>query len=78
MRFGDGIQTMQWVHDWLGRCLDNDQQKSGIGTWAIVEKRSREPIGYCGLFHLPDVRGGRCKTAVSIGTNLAAHLREET
>lgn len=68
MRFGDGIQTMQWVQDCLGRCLDNDQQKSGIEPWAVVEKSSTETIGYCGLFHFPDVCG---QPETEIGYRLA-------
>ena len=68
MRFGDGVQTPQWVHDWLCRCLETYQQKPGTGPWAVVEKRSAETMGYCGLFHFPDV-GGRPET--EIGYRLA-------
>ena len=68
MRFGDGVQTTEWVHGWLRRCLENYQQKSGIGPWAIVEKSSTETIGYCGLFHFPDVCG---QPEMEIGYRLA-------
>ena len=57
MRFGDGVQPMQWVRDWLCHCLDAYQQATGIGPWAVIEKLSVETIGYCGLFHFPDVCG---------------------
>ena len=57
MHFGNGVQTPEWVHDWLCRCLENYRQKSGIGPWAVVEKSSEEVVGYCGLFHFPDVCG---------------------
>ena len=68
MRFGDGVQTAQWVHDWLCRCLENYQQKSGIGPWAMVEKSGPETIGYCGLFYFSDVCG---QPETEIGYRLA-------
>ena len=68
MRFGDGVQTTEWVHDWLCRCLENYRQKSGIGPWAVVEKSSTETIGYCGLFYYPDVCG---QPETEIGYRLA-------
>ena len=68
MRFGDGVQTAQWVHDWLCRCLENYRQKSGVGPWAVVEKGSAEPMGYCGLFFFPDVCG---QPETEIGYRLA-------
>jgi RimJ/RimL family protein N-acetyltransferase len=44
MHFGRGIQTPQWVREWLRRCLEN-YQKSGYGLWAVVEKNCAEAIG---------------------------------
>ena len=67
MHFGDGVQTAQWVHDWLCRRLE-DQQHSEIGPWAVVEKASSETIGYCGLFAFPDVCG---QPETEIGYRLA-------
>lgn len=67
MRFGDGVQTKAWVRDWLRRCLEN-YQKWGFGPWAVVEKRSRDVIGYCGLFYFADVGG---QPEVEIGYRLA-------
>ena len=68
MRFGDGVQTPQWVHGWLCRCLETYQQQPGTGPWAVVEKRSAETIGYCGLFYFPDVCG---QAETEIGYRLA-------
>jgi ribosomal-protein-alanine N-acetyltransferase len=68
MRFGDGVKTAQWVHDWLGRRLEDYLREPGNGPWAVVEKRSAEAIGYCGLFHYPDVCG---QPETEIGYRLA-------
>ncbi len=68
MRFGEGIQTAEWVQDWLGWCLKNYRQKQEIGPWAVVEKSSKAVIGYCGLFYFPDVCG---QPETEIGYRLA-------
>lgn len=57
MRFGAGVQTIQWTRDWIQRCIADYQRKSGIGVWTVVETESEAAIGYCGLFHFPDVCG---------------------
>jgi [ribosomal protein S5]-alanine N-acetyltransferase len=57
MRFGDGIHTKQWVQAWLRTCLERYYQTWGFGPYAVVEKRSQEVIGFCGLFFFPDVVG---------------------
>ena len=75
MRFGDGVQTAGWVHDWLGRCLEKYQQESGIEPWAVVEKSSTETIGYCGLFYFPDVCG---QGETEIGYRLARAYSERS
>ncbi len=67
MRFGFGAQTSQWVQDWLRGCLENYYQKWGFGPWAVMEKSSRETIGYCGLFYFPDIVG---QAEVEIGYRL--------
>lgn len=67
MYFGSGVQTQQWVRDWLGECLQN-YQKLGFGPWAVVEKARREVIGYSGLFYFPDVAG---RPEIEIGYRLA-------
>jgi [ribosomal protein S5]-alanine N-acetyltransferase len=56
MRYGPGIQTRQWIRQWLETCLEN-YQKRGFGPWAVVEKADRIIIGYAGLFHYPDIDG---------------------
>jgi ribosomal-protein-alanine N-acetyltransferase len=68
MRFGPGVQTTAWIRDWLQGCLENCYQKWGFGPWAVVEKRRRETVGYCGLFYFPDVAG---QPEVEIGYRLA-------
>ncbi|MCH8293939.1 GNAT family N-acetyltransferase [Candidatus Poribacteria bacterium] len=68
MRFGDGVQTPEWVEDWLSRRLQNYRRKSGIGPWAVIEKGNKEAIGHCGLFYFPDVCG---QPETEIGYRLA-------
>lgn len=68
MRFGPGVQSQQWVRDWLRDCLRNYYQKLGIGPWAVVKKRSGEVMGYTGLFHYPDIAG---KPEIEVGYRLA-------
>src|SRR5690349_11912796 len=55
MRFGLGVQTQQWIADWLYDCLENYYPKLGFGPWAVVEKIKRTVIGYSGLFYFPDI-----------------------
>ena len=57
MRFGDGPQSEEWVRAWLKRCIENYARGRAIGPWAVVERTSNAVIGYCGLFHFPDVCG---------------------
>ena len=57
MRFGDGVKTHEWVKDWIRRSLENHQPESRIGPLAGIEKRTKETVGYCGLFYFPDVFG---------------------
>lgn len=67
MRFGDGVQTPEWVREWTLTCLERYYQRWGFGPYAVVEKQSQELIGYCGLFYFPDVGG---KPEVEIGYRL--------
>jgi RimJ/RimL family protein N-acetyltransferase len=67
MRFGDGIQTKEWVRAWLRTCLEHYYQTWGFGPYAIVEHNSQDVIGYCGLFYFPDVNG---QPEVEIGYRL--------
>lgn len=67
MRFGDGVQTFQWVQNWIANCLKKNNSKN-IGPWAVVPKNETDPIGYCGLFHFPDICG---QPETEIGYRLA-------
>lgn len=68
MRFGPGVQSPQWVRDWLRGCLVDYYQKLGYGPWAVVEKTSRAVIGYSGLFYFPDIAG---RPEIELGYRLA-------
>ena len=67
MQYGSGVQSQEWVQDWLRGCREN-YQKLGFGPWAAVEKASRHVVGYSGLFHFPDIAG---HPEVEIGYRLA-------
>ena len=68
MRFGDGVQTKEWVEAWLRTCLERYYRTWGFGPYAVVEQHSRDVIGYCGLFYFPEVGG---QPEVEIGYRLA-------
>lgn len=68
MRFGDGVQTREWVQQWLRSCLERYYQTWGFGPYAVVEKQSQDVIGYCGLFYFPEIGG---QPEVEIGYRLA-------
>jgi RimJ/RimL family protein N-acetyltransferase len=68
MRYSSGIKHPDWVRNWLRRCLEDYHEKWGFGLWAVVEKRSSDVIGYCGLSRFADV-GGQPET--EIGYRLA-------
>lgn len=68
MRFGDGVQSGEWVRDWLRQCIDDADQISGVSPWAVEEKGNSETIGYCGLFHFPDICG---QSEIEVGYRLA-------
>jgi len=67
MRFGDSVQTKGWVQEWLRLCIENYRRR-GFGPYAVVEECSANLIGYCGLFHFPDVNG---QPEIEIGYRLA-------
>lgn len=68
MRFGQGVQTKEWVQAWLHTCLEHYYQDWGFGPYAVVEWDRGEVIGYCGLFFFPDVNG---QSEVEVGYRLA-------
>jgi hypothetical protein len=57
MQFSTGVRSPEWVRFWLGRCLENYFKNWGFGRWAVVDKRSRAVIGFCGLGYFQDVGG---------------------
>jgi RimJ/RimL family protein N-acetyltransferase len=68
MKYGRGVQTQEWVRNWLRGCLEDYHQKWGFGLWAVVLKSRREVIGFCGLSRFDDVGG---QPEVEIGYRLA-------
>ena len=68
MRFGEGVQTMEWVQAWLVTCLERYYQTWGFGPYAVVQQENRSVIGYCGLFFFPDIGG---QPEVEIGYRFA-------
>jgi [ribosomal protein S5]-alanine N-acetyltransferase len=68
MRFGNGVQTREWVLSWLQTCLEWYYRSWGFGPYAVVTKHNQEVIGYCGLFYFPDLDG---QPEVEIGYRLA-------
>lgn len=66
MRFGDGVQTQQWVEGWLQTCLES-YVVHGFGPYAVVEQSSGNMIGYCGLYYFSNVNG---RPEVEIGYRL--------
>jgi RimJ/RimL family protein N-acetyltransferase len=67
MRFGDGVQTKEWVDAWLRTCFERYYQTWGFGPYAVVERQRQAVIGYCGLFFFPDING---QPEVEIGYRL--------
>jgi [ribosomal protein S5]-alanine N-acetyltransferase len=68
MKFGDGIQTKEWIQNWLVTCLEEYYPKWGFGPYAVVKRINQEVVGYCGLFFFPDING---QPEVEIGYRLA-------
>jgi [ribosomal protein S5]-alanine N-acetyltransferase len=68
MRFGDGVQSKEWIQAWLRTCLEHYYPAWGFGPYAVVERNNPEVIGYCGLFFFPDLGG---QAEVEIGYRLA-------
>lgn len=66
MRYGDGVQTSEWIAGWLAQCAQQYRQR-GYGPYAVVERRTDDVIGYCGLFDYPDIQG---KPEVEVGYRL--------
>lgn len=56
MRYGDGVQSREWIHQWLQKTLQEYEQR-GYGPYAVTQAEGQELLGYCGLFYFPDVNG---------------------
>ncbi len=67
MQYGDGVQTQEWVSEWIHSCLKS-YQKRGFGPWAVVKNVTRNVVGYCGLIYYSDVNGN---SEIEIGYRLA-------
>jgi ribosomal-protein-alanine N-acetyltransferase len=67
MHFGDGPQDRDWVQGWLAIHMQG-YDRQGYGPYALVEREHGQVIGYCGLFHFPDING---QPEVEIGYRLA-------
>lgn len=67
MRFGDGIKSDEWIQDWVDGCISGYRDR-GWGPLAVIENASGNLIGYCGLFHIPDVNG---RPEIEIGYRFA-------
>lgn len=55
MRFGDGIQSLEWTHAWIQQCQQDYYEEKGYGPFAVIERSQHLLIGYCGLFYFSDV-----------------------
>lgn len=66
MQYGDGIQSREWVRNWLQKSMTQYRQRR-FGPYVVVEKNSGNVIGYCGLFYFPNING---KPEVEIGYRL--------
>lgn len=67
MEFSLGVKSPAQVRTWIAERLEHYHTR-GFGQWAIVEKSSRQVIGYCGLTRFDEV-GGQPET--EIGYRLA-------
>lgn len=57
MRFSNGVQTKGWVDNWVNIKVVHYYQTWGYSPYAVVENRTQEVIGYCGLLFFPDIDG---------------------
>ena len=56
MRYGDGIQTIEWVKTWIAK-QQNSYRKFSYGNWVVIHSETSELMGYCGLTYEADVCG---------------------
>jgi hypothetical protein len=67
MRYGNGVQSGEWIRVRLRSCIEDYYEERGYGPWAIIEKSTRTLIGYCGLFYFPNVDG---QSEIEVGYRL--------
>ena len=69
MKFSDdGLpQKPAWIAQWIKKALAN-YDKTGHAVYVVIEKRSGEILGYCGLFDYEDIDG---KPEVEVGYRLS-------
>jgi RimJ/RimL family protein N-acetyltransferase len=46
MRYGPGVRSRAWVEGWLRVCIEEWYPERGYGPYGVVERGSREMIGY--------------------------------
>ena len=68
MRFGAGVQTVDWISRWIVKQQQIYNQMPGLGLMAVVENSSGIVCGYCGLTHFPDIDG---QPEIEVGYRLA-------
>jgi ribosomal-protein-alanine N-acetyltransferase len=67
MRFGDGLQTEDWVRTWIDWVRQGYGER-GYGPLAVVLKENSGLIGYCGLFYFENING---RPEIELGYRLA-------
>jgi len=67
MNHGDGVQSKEQVEQWMENTIYS-YKVFGFGPYAVVLASTQTLIGYCGLFHFPDIDG---QPEVEIGYRLA-------
>lgn len=67
MQFSNGVLSQSSLIKWIEEYLEQ-HRNWGFSPYAIVRKEPSKVIGYCGLFHIPDICG---KPEVEIGYRLA-------
>jgi RimJ/RimL family protein N-acetyltransferase len=68
MYFGYGVQSREWVRDWIRFRILEYQENVKTNVWAVVVKTSTAVIGYCGLFYFPEIDS---QPEVELGYRLA-------
>ena len=60
----DGPLSEHQIEKWLEQQLETYRSEQGIEVLAVIERNTSELIGYCGLFHFPNIDG---KSEIEIG-----------